>query len=160
MAASRLRFFLRPRKFADNKKMEPNPDFLESSVLLNETQYNEGYNDGYNNGLLSGEEEGRDVGLKVGFEIGEELGFYRGCVDIWKSVVRVDSGAFSSRIQKTIEQLSELLNKYPLLEPENEGIQEMMNAIRLKFRLISANLGVKLEYEGYPKSSKQEFEDI
>ncbi|XP_020273257.1 protein ORAOV1 homolog isoform X4 [Asparagus officinalis] len=108
----------------------------------------------------SGEEEGRDVGLKVGFEIGEELGFYRGCVDIWKSVVRVDSGAFSSRIQKTIEQLSELLNKYPLLEPENEGIQEMMNAIRLKFRLISANLGVKLEYEGYPKSSKQEFEDI
>ncbi|ONK74743.1 uncharacterized protein A4U43_C03F9700 [Asparagus officinalis] len=144
--------------------MEPKPtgpdDFLEYTVLLDETQYNEGYRDGYSDGLISGNEEGRGVGLKLGFQIGEELGFYRGCVDVWKSVIRVDSGSFSLRIKKSIEQLGELVGEYPRLEPENERIQEMMDTIRLKFRLILANLGVKLEYEGYPKSSKLEMEDI
>lgn len=135
-------------------------DFLESSVHLEETHYQEGYSDGYSDGLVSGKEEAREVGLKVGFQVGEELGFYRGCVNIWKSVIRVDPEAFSLRLKKSIEQLEELVEKYPLSEPENEAIQEIMNSIRLKFRLISANLGVKLEYEGYPKSSEQEVEDI
>lgn len=143
--------------------MEPTPrdtdDFLESSVLLDETQYNEGYRDGYDDGLALGKEEGREVGLKLGFQVGEELGFYRGCVDIWKSVALVPE-ALSSRLQRSIEQLGKLVDEYPLYEPENEGIHEMMDAIRLKFRLISANLGVKLEYQGYTKSSKQEVEDI
>ena len=151
-------------KFIAIGNMEPRPrdsdDFLESSVLLDQTQYEEGFKDGYSDGLVSGKEEGREVGMKLGFQVGEELGFYRGCVDVWKSVVRVDPGAFSSRLQKSIEQLGELVDKYPLFDPENEGIQEMMDTIRLKFRLVSANLGVKLEYEGYPKSSKQEVEDI
>lgn len=143
----------------EQKPRDPD-DFLESSVLLDETQYEEGFRDGYKDGGVSGKEEGREVGLKMGFQVGEELGFYRGCVDVWKSAARVDSAAFSSRVQKSIEQLGEMVDKYPLFEPENEGIQEMMDAIRLKFRLISANLGVKLEYHGYPKSSKQELEDI
>lgn len=143
----------------EQKRKDPD-DFLESAVYLDETQYSEGYGDGYKAGLVSGKEEGRDVGLKLGFQVGEELGFYRGCVDVWKSAIGVDAGVFSSRVQKSIEQLSEMVNKYPLFEPENEGIQEMMDAIRLKFRLISANLGVKLDYDGYPKSSKHEVEDI
>lgn len=53
--------------------MEPTPrdtdDFLESSVLLDETQYNEGYRDGYADGLALGKEEGREVGLKLGFQV-------------------------------------------------------------------------------------------
>ena len=141
-------------------KPRDSDDFLESSVLLDETQYEEGFKDGYSDGLVPGKEEGREVGLKLGFQVGEELGFYRGCVDVWKSLARIVPVAFSSRLQKSIEQLGELVDKYPLFEPENEGIQEMMGTIRLKFRLISANLGIKLEYEGYPKLSKQEVEDI
>lgn len=135
-------------------------DFLESSVLVEESHYQEGFKDGYIDGLVPGKEEGREVGLKMGFQVGEELGFYRGCVDIWKSVIHVDPKAFSLRLQKSIEQLGELVEKYPLSEPENEEIQEIMDAIRLKFRVISANLGVKLEYEGYPKTSKHDVEDI
>lgn len=135
-------------------------DFLESSVLLDETHYNDGFKEGHSDGFGLGKEEGREVGLKMGFQVGEELGFYRGCVDVWKSVLCIDQKAFSTRIQKSIEQLSELVDQYPLFEPENENVQEMMDSIRLKFKLISANLGVKLEYEGYPKSSKQDVEDI
>ena len=42
-------------------------DFLEPTVLLDETHYQEGYINGYNDGLASGKEEGRQVGLKMGF---------------------------------------------------------------------------------------------
>lgn len=143
----------------EQKPRDPD-DFLESSVLLDEAQYEEGFKDGYNDGLVSGKEEGTEVGLRLGFQVGEELGFYRGCVDVWNSVMQVDPGAFPSRLQKSIEQLMELVDKYPLSEPENEQVQEMMGAIRLKFRVISANLRVRLEYEGYPKSSKKDVEDI
>ncbi|KAL0916913.1 hypothetical protein M5K25_014466 [Dendrobium thyrsiflorum] len=135
-------------------------DFLDSTVLLEQTQYEEGFRDGYRDGLASGKEEGREVGLKHGFQVGEELGFYRGCVEVWKSAIRIDPNSFSSRVQKRIDQLLELAENYPLFQPENENVQEMMDSIRLKFRIVSANLGVKLEYEGRSNTSKQDLEDI
>ncbi|KAK8963895.1 hypothetical protein KSP40_PGU010915 [Platanthera guangdongensis] len=146
--------------------MEPattiSTDFLESTVLLDQTLYDEGFRDGYRDGMDSGKEEGREVGLKHGFQVGEELGFYRGCVEIWKSAIRIDGNSFSSRVQKRIGELSELTENYPLSQPENESVQEMMDAIRIKFRIISANLGVKLEYEGnnLTNASKQDLEEI
>ncbi|WOL05917.1 hypothetical protein Cni_G14648 [Canna indica] len=132
---------------------------LPLQVLLDETLHQEGFKDGYKDGLVSGKEEGREVGLKMGFQIGEELGFYQGCVDVWNSLIQIDSTAFSFRLQKSIQQLGDLLRKYPLLDPENEHVQDVMDAIRLKFRIISANIGAKLEYKGYPKSSTQGMED-
>ncbi|XP_020577352.1 oral cancer-overexpressed protein 1 homolog [Phalaenopsis equestris] len=135
-------------------------DFLDSTVLLEQTQYEEGFRDGYRDGVISGKEDGKEVGLKHGFQVGEELGFYRGCVDVWKSAIEIDPNSFSSRVQKRIDQLSELVENYPLFQPENENVQEMMDAIRLKFRIISANLGVKLEYEGHSNVSKQDLEEV
>ncbi|CAL9121632.1 unnamed protein product [Musa textilis] len=135
-------------------------DIFDSIVLLDETLCQEGFKDGYRDGLKTGQEEGREVGLKMGFQVGEELGFYQGCVDVWNSLIQVDPESFSYRLQKGIQQLRDLLKKYPLLDPENEHVQEMMDAIRLKFKIISANMGVKLEYKGYPKSSKQGMEDM
>ncbi|CAL9192837.1 unnamed protein product, partial [Musa hybrid cultivar] len=131
-------------------------DIFDSVVYLDESLRQEGFEDGYKDGLVSGKEEGKEVGLKMGFQVAEELGFYQGCVDVWNSVIQDDSGAFSSRLQKSVQQLGELLRKYPLLDPENEQVQEMMDGIRLKFRIISANMGVKLEYKGSTKSSGME----
>ncbi|WOK95601.1 hypothetical protein Cni_G04308 [Canna indica] len=141
-------------------KTRDTSDVFDSVVLLDERLCQEGFQDGYKDGLVSGKEEGREVGLKMGFQVGEELGFYQGCLDVWNSLIQIDPGAFSSRLQKSIQQLGDLLGKYPLLDPENEDVQEMMDAIRLKFRIISANMGAKLEYKGYPKSSTQGMEDI
>lgn len=135
-------------------------DFLEPSVLLDETHYQEGFKNGYHDGLASGKDEGRQVGLKMGFQVGEELGFYQGCLDVWVSVTHVDQDAFSARVRKNIEQLAALVNNYPLSDPENEHVQDMMEKIRLKFRVITASLGAKLEYEGRPTSSKQDVEDL
>ncbi|XP_071918936.1 uncharacterized protein [Coffea arabica] len=134
---------------------EPNSreDIFDSSLNLEETHLKEGYNEGYADDLVSGEEEGRQVGLKTGFEVGEELGFYRGCIDVWNSAIRVDSNCFSSRVVRSIKQMEELLNKYPISNPEDESVSDVMDSLRLKFRAICATLNVKLEYNGYPKSS-------
>ncbi|XP_077245916.1 uncharacterized protein LOC143885590 [Tasmannia lanceolata] len=128
-------------------------DLFDSVLNLEKVHLNEGFRDGYNDGLIAGKEEGREVGLKQGFEVGEELGFYRGCVDVWNSAIRVDSNCFSSRVQRNIKQMEELIEKYPILDPENETVQDLMNALRLKFRAISSSMAVRLEYEGYPKAS-------
>ncbi|GLT86956.1 hypothetical protein SLE2022_050620 [Rubroshorea leprosula] len=137
--------------------MDSVEDFFESSLSLEETQKKKGYEEGYNHGLVVGKEEGRQVGLKYGFEVGEELGFYRGCVDVWKSAIQVDPTCFSTRVQKGIGQMEELIEKYPVMDPENETVQEIMEALRLKFRVIRAALGVKLEYDGYPKPKVIDF---
>ncbi|XP_038902357.1 formimidoyltransferase-cyclodeaminase-like [Benincasa hispida] len=128
-------------------------DIFDSSLNLEETHLKEGFAEGYKDGLVAGKEEAEQVGLKVGFEVGEELGFYRGCVDVWNSVIRIEPERFSIRVRKSVKQMEELVEKYPLQDPENEQVQELMEGLRLKFRAISATLGVKLEYTGYPKST-------
>ncbi|XP_044973353.1 protein LTO1 homolog [Hordeum vulgare subsp. vulgare] len=135
-------------------------DFLEPMVALDETHYQDGYKDGYDDGLVSGKEEGRQVGLKMGFQVGEELGFYQGCLDVWMSIICLDQDAFSARVRKHMEQLAALLSNYPLSDPENNQLQDMMKDIRLKFRVIMGSLRAKLGYEGRPTSSEQDFEDI
>lgn len=129
-------------------------NFLDETVNLETTHFKEGYDAGYSHGLDSGREVARQLGLKHGFEAGEELGFYKGCVDVWNSAIRVDPGCFSMRIKKSIKTMELLLEKYPLSNPENENIQEIMGGLRLKFRAICASLGMKLDYKGYPRSGE------
>ena len=130
-------------------------DIFDSSLNLEETHFNDGFTEGYNAGLISGKEEAKQVGLKFGFQVGEELGFYRGCVDVWNSAIEVDLTRFSSRVQKSIKQMEELLQKYPYFDPDDESAQEIMDNLRLKFRAICATLSVKLEYNGFLKSSSE-----
>ncbi|KAE9456391.1 hypothetical protein C3L33_11690, partial [Rhododendron williamsianum] len=111
-------------------------DIFDSSLNLEETHFNEGFDEGYADGLSSGKDEGRQVGLKHGFEVGEELGFYRGCIDVWNSAIRVEPTCFSSRIQKTIKTMDNLVTKYPTWDPENESVDEVMDSLRLKFKSV------------------------
>ncbi|XP_061358990.1 uncharacterized protein LOC133303129 [Gastrolobium bilobum] len=130
-------------------------DMFDSSLNLEETHLKEGYDEGYSDGLIAGKEEAKQVGLKVGFEVGEELGFYMGCVQIWNSAIRIDPTRFSSRAKTGIAQMEDLIHKYPLMDPENLQVQEIMDALRLKFKMVSSSLHVKLDYIGYPKSSAE-----
>ncbi|KAK4769543.1 hypothetical protein SAY86_027693 [Trapa natans] len=129
-------------------------DLFDSSLNLEDTHYKEGYAEGYENGLAAGQEETRQLGLKVGFENGEELGFYKGCLDVWNSAIRLDPNQFSSRVQKGVKTMELLLARYPFKDPEDESIQDITRDIRLKFRVICMSLGVKLEYTGYPKDAE------
>ena len=137
----------------DSLKPNSIEDIFDSSLNLEDSHFNEGFQEGYNDGLSSGKDEGREVGLKSGFEIGEELGFYRGCIDVWNSAIQLNSTCFSSRVQKSIKQMDDLVIKYPISDPENESVSDIMDSLRLKFRAICATLNVKLEYNGYPKAS-------
>lgn len=132
-------------------------DIFEPTVALDQTHYQDGYKNGYDVGLVSGKEDGRQVGLKMGFQVGEELGFYQGCLDVWMSAIRLDQDVFSARVRKNMEQLAVLLSNYPLSDPEHKEVQDIMEKIRMKFRVIMASLGAKLDYEGRPTSSKEDF---
>ncbi|GAB2274822.1 hypothetical protein Dimus_009596 [Dionaea muscipula] len=135
-------------------------DIFESTLTLDETNINHGHADGYSAGLALGLKDGYEVGLKHGFQMGEELGFYRGLVDVWASAIRVNPGFFSARVQRMVQQLAELLDKYPIGDPENEGVDEIKKGLRLKFRAVCATLGAKLEYDGYPRLSDDAQQDL
>ncbi|KAI3913557.1 hypothetical protein MKX01_022138 [Papaver californicum] len=123
-------------------------DPWDSISSLDDTHRQEGINAGYKDGLISGKEEGKQVGLKMGFEVGAELGYYQGCLDVWNSALKIEPNCFSFRIQKNIEQMNELIKTYPVFDPENESVQDIMDALRLKFKVISATLSMKLEDHG------------
>ncbi|KAL4183818.1 hypothetical protein AMTRI_Chr11g157020 [Amborella trichopoda] len=129
-------------------------DIFDSSLSLEDDHLKEGYNEGFEDGKILGKQEGKDVGLKLGFETGEELGFYWGCINVWNAATRINPDVFSSRVCKNMKQMEELLDKYPILEPEDEHIDEIMASLRLKFRIIASSLSVHIEYNGYPKSSE------
>uniref|UniRef100_A0A0E0LY49 Essential protein Yae1 N-terminal domain-containing protein n=1 Tax=Oryza punctata TaxID=4537 RepID=A0A0E0LY49_ORYPU len=149
-----------PSRRFPNQKPKDDFDFLEPSVVLDETHYQTGFKNGYSEGLVSRKEEGRHVGLKNGFRVGEELGFYKGCLDVWTPVVSIDQDAFSARVRKYIEQLAALLRSYPLSNPEDEQVQDIMEKIRLKFRVITTSLGAKLQYQNRPTSFNEDVEDL
>ncbi|KAI9086724.1 hypothetical protein K1719_031318 [Acacia pycnantha] len=122
-------------------------------TYLEGIHFKEGYDEGYNDGLIAGKDEAKLVDFKVGFEVGQELGFYRGCVDVWNSAIRVDPNCFSSRVKIAIKQIDGLVEKYPVLDHEYLELQEIMDSLGLKFKMVSSSLQVKLDYDGYPKSS-------
>ncbi|KAL6136780.1 hypothetical protein ACLB2K_062075 [Fragaria x ananassa] len=135
-------------------------DIFGESLNLEEIHIKQGFDDGHKDGLVAGKEEAKQVGLKVGFEVGEELGFYKGCVDVWNSAIRVDPTRFSTRVQKGVRHMEELVERYPVMEPEDEKVQEIMEELRLKFKAVCASLGVKLEYNGYPRGSSSGAKDL
>ncbi|CAM8908967.1 unnamed protein product [Rhodiola kirilowii] len=134
-------------------------DIFDSSLNLEQIHIKEGYELGYRDGQISGKEEARQVGLQHGFQVGEKLGFYKGCVDVWNSAIRVEPDGFSARVRKSVQTMDSLIAKYPLMDPEDESAQDVMDSLRLQFKRICVTLGVKLEYKGYPMSS-QEVKDV
>ncbi|RDX80599.1 Oral cancer-overexpressed protein 1, partial [Mucuna pruriens] len=118
-----------PHSFSREDPMENEAmdDLFDSLLNLEDTHYKEGYDEGHKNGLVACKEEARQVGLKVGFEVGEELGYYRGCVDVWTSAIRLDLTCFSPRAKTIIGQMEELIQKYPVMDPENASQYELLN---------------------------------
>ncbi|EFJ33328.1 hypothetical protein SELMODRAFT_84379 [Selaginella moellendorffii] len=127
-------------------------DIFATTVGLDEAQLKAGFDEGFAEGVIAGEIEGREVGLKIGFQVGEELGFYGGCAQLWISLLQRDESAFSARAARGIQQLRDLVRDYPVLDHQNEQLQEKLDAIRGKFRAVSSMVGVKLDYQGMPSA--------
>ncbi|MCL7051558.1 hypothetical protein MKW94_003672 [Papaver nudicaule] len=110
-------------------------DPWDSINCLDDTYYQEGINAGYKDGLVSGE-EGKQV----------ELGYYQGCLDVWNAAIKIQPSCFSSRVQENIKRMNELIKTYPVFDPENQSVQDIMEDLsrskqimqdlRSKYRLI------------------------
>eukprot|EP00850_Spirogloea_muscicola_P013925 SM000097S24778 [mRNA] locus=s97:271483:272943:+ [translate_table: standard] len=132
--------------------MDSSGDIFDSSLDLEVQHLREGYDDGYRDGTDAGLLEGRDAGLRVGFQMGEELGFYLGCTAVWTRALELEPGIFSSRAQRSIQQLGHLLETFPMLQPQDESIHDKLEVLRAKFRTIVSVLGVRPEDSGYLRS--------
>ncbi|CAD5319054.1 unnamed protein product [Arabidopsis thaliana] len=107
-----------------------NEDFLDCIVRLEETHVQQGFDEGYEEGLVSGREDARHLGLKLGFETGELIGFYRGCSALWNSALRIDPTRFSPQLHKHLNDFHVLLDKFPLLDPEDEAKDGIKDDLR------------------------------
>jgi hypothetical protein len=131
-------------------------DIFESTVNLEGSHLQQGFDDGFQDGVELGKVEGREVGLKTGFELGEEIGFFRGCVDIWNAVLHKEPSVFSPRAQRNIRVFDKQLQDYPLQNPQDERLQDSLDSLRSKFRLIMSLLSIQLEYKGLAKVDQAE----
>ena len=93
-----------------------------------------------------GSVEGRQVGFAKGFEVGQEMGFYAGCHAVWTRCLKSDPDVFGHRAARSIDAFGEMLGSFPIHDPLNEEIQEILNAVRGKFKTIVALMGMREEY--------------
>ncbi|WJX45715.1 hypothetical protein P8452_32576 [Trifolium repens] len=82
------------------------------------------------------------------------LVFYSGYIHIWTSAIQIDPTCFSSWAKTAIARMQELIRKFPLMDPEDLQVQEIMDSLRLKFKMLCSSLHVKLHYNGYPGGEK------
>jgi hypothetical protein len=90
--------------------------------------------------------EGRQVGFAKGFEVGQEMGFYAGCHAVWTKCVTCDPDCFGERARRSIDAFGEMLGTFPIHDPLNEEILEILNAVRGKFKTIVSLMGMHKEY--------------
>ena len=86
------------------------------------------------------------MGFAKGFEVGQEMGFYAGCHAVWTRCLKSDPDVFGHRAARSIDAFGEMLGSFPIHDPLNEEILEILNAVRGKFKTIVALMGMREEY--------------
>ena len=82
----------------------------------------------------------------MGFAKGlARMGFYAGCHAVWTRCVRSDPDRFGERaaIDRRVRRDA---RSFPIHDPLNEEILEILNAVRGKFKTIVALMGMHKEY--------------
>ena len=88
------------------------------------------------------------MGFAKGFEVGQEMGFYSGCHSVWRVCLEKDEACFGERAAKSIESFGLALRSFPIHDPLNEEILEILHVVRGKFKTIVALLGMHKAYSG------------
>lgn len=117
-------------------------DLFESALNLEEQFQQEGYEEGLRDGWRSGRAEGRALGLQKGFEVGHEVGFYAGCCQLWRQLQAREPTLFSQRVDRGIAAMEEAVRSFPLEDPKDERLQDLMDSLRGKFKAVAAGLGL------------------
>ncbi|KAF8057867.1 Lto1 [Scenedesmus sp. PABB004] len=116
-------------------------DPFDGAVQLEAAHIADGAAAGRRAGLAAGLEEGRGLGLAKGFEIGVEVGHYAGCVRAWRALQAGAPGAVPARLERSIAAMEECLAQVPLYTPQDEALTELLEALRGKYKTVTAALG-------------------
>lgn len=71
---------------------------------------------------MAGRQDGKALGIQKGFEVGHEIGYYAGCVHIWRQLGDKNKNSNSTRVEKAINALEDLLRSFPLGSPSVSSI--------------------------------------
>lgn len=142
---------------ADNESKEPQPDFFENLLNLEDQYHSEGYDLGVTDGSRAGRIEGRIFGLEKGFEKFLEMGHLQGRAAIWdaglsspRSTHEDESPSVSQiskneRLNKHVSRLKDLIDMETLSTENNEDavseFDDRLKDARAKATLISKILG-------------------
>ncbi|XP_065837878.1 protein LTO1 homolog, partial [Oscarella lobularis] len=115
---------------------------FDDIFLAENRAHDRGFEKGYNDGKRRGLEEGRQIGTEKGRELGLELGFYAGFAEEWLKT----SSEARSKAEKALKKLRELVDDFPLDDPQNPNLIENLQRVRAKFKQVTSLLGVAIEY--------------
>ncbi|KXZ41800.1 hypothetical protein GPECTOR_279g735 [Gonium pectorale] len=101
--------------------------------------------------MMAGLAEGRELGVQKGYEIGQEVGFYAGCVRTWRQLQVRDPGLVTERQDRSLAALEEMIGAFPLYDPQDESLLDMLERLRGRFKALASSLGCLQDY--YPKEA-------
>ncbi|KAK9828393.1 hypothetical protein WJX81_003717 [Elliptochloris bilobata] len=119
---------------------------FDAALHLEEQHQAEGQADGYRDGAAAGLREGRELGIRTGFDVADEVAFYDGCTKVWRRQQHAAPEAFPARAGKSIAAIEELVAGYPLGNPQDERLQDLIDELRAKFKVATAALGLREHY--------------
>ncbi|KAJ2032878.1 hypothetical protein IW146_008525 [Coemansia sp. RSA 922] len=106
-----------------------------------------GYIEGLEAGKVIGRIEGREMGCDNGLGIGRDLGFYHGWVQQWLRTAKVRPGLVPDRVLKKLTALQSAIDDVPMANGEGADFGDRLKAIQLKFKTVSAMLGINAAAE-------------
>ncbi|CAL8472057.1 g11599 [Coccomyxa elongata] len=116
-------------------------DFLDACLDLESQHIQEGHEQGKRDGMVAGYQEGKELGEQKGLEIGSEVGMYAGFCEALRELQQ-QQPALLERVEKQLATMEDIARKFPLDNPKDERMQDMMLDLRGKFKAIRAKLGL------------------
>ncbi|GLC41467.1 hypothetical protein PLESTM_001198900 [Pleodorina starrii] len=128
-------------------------DLFGEALSVEEASIQKGREDGVRDGMLAGFAEGRELGVQKGYEIGQEVGFYAGCVRMWRALQAKQPELVSSRLERGMAAVEEMIDRFPMYDPQDEALHEALERLRGRFKVLASGMGCLQEY--YPKEEAQ-----
>lgn len=100
--------------------------------------------DGRQLGIREGTSAGLVQGCAVGSEVGAYAGFAAACRTLAARGEGSNSLALSARADRALTSLENALAAFPLWDAQDEGLQNTLDTLRVRFRALGSALGLPI----------------
>uniref|UniRef100_A0A4W5NY24 LTO1 maturation factor of ABCE1 n=1 Tax=Hucho hucho TaxID=62062 RepID=A0A4W5NY24_9TELE len=121
-------------------------DVFDCILMADDRFHVEGYREGFDEGTRQVMIDGQELRASHGAKLSMEVSFYYGFGITWKCLLQNNTDC------ETLESLLGLIQRFPHEEPQYENLQEDMEKVRAKFRLVCSLLNVPTDLSNYVKS--------